>query len=351
MRKYVLLCVAACFYYSGLVAFARFFIRLRGKRLVILNYHQASGGNLERHLLYLRRYYHILPLEKALEELYSQCPAVSSQHDRRPLLAITFDDGYSDNYSYAFPLAQRLRVPLTFYLIPGYVGSAGRFWWQEGRRLVASTPLQEVRYDDAHFDLRQSMGRTALFGFIDAHLRFASSVATREHFLSRIRHLLAVPVQLTSGEASSLPLTWEQIQEMDRSGWISFGAHTMNHPILSCLSEQDELDYEVQGCRTALEQRLGHSVASFAYPVGQWQHIDTRALYAVQQAGYRWALTTSYGINTPQDSPFQLKRIEADINQHWLIVAVEAAGLWGFFSRLRWHPFIRQYFTDAPSSR
>src|ERR1700757_1401089 len=110
MRRYILTCIAACFYYSGLVALVRWWTRRCGKRLVILNYHQASGGDLERHLLYLRRHSRILPLEKALEELYSQQTKTLKEEDNRTLAAVTFDDGYYDNYSYAFPLAKRLCV-------------------------------------------------------------------------------------------------------------------------------------------------------------------------------------------------------------------------------------------------
>jgi peptidoglycan/xylan/chitin deacetylase (PgdA/CDA1 family) len=349
MRRYILTCIAACIYYSGLVGIARWWTRRRGKRLVILNYHQASGGDLERHLLYLRRHYRILPLEKALEELYSYQTKRLRGEDRRTLAAVTFDDGYYDNYSYAFALAKRLCVPLTLYLIPGYIGKSERFWWHEGKQLVAQTQLKEVEYDGQYFDLRRHKGREALAAFINMRLRFASSIIERKNFLGMIRQLLAVPAETTEEERSGLPLSWEQVLEMERSHWITFGAHTMHHPILSCLAEQCELQYEIEECRNVLEERLGHAVTSFAYPIGQWYHIDLRTLRAVQRANYNWAVTTNYGINTPQSYPYQLKRVESDVSQHWLVLAAEAAGLWGFFSRLRWHPFIRRYLTNARS--
>ena len=351
MRKYILICIAASLYYSGLVALARVYTRLRGQRLIILNYHQASAGNLERQLLYLRRFYHILPVEKALEELYSSPPLSLSSSKRATLLALTFDDGYYDNYSHAFPLAKRLQVPLTFYLIPGYIGETKRFWWQEGKQLVTCSQVATLSYEGQHFDLRKAKGKKALAHFINARLRFSSSIEEREAFLCQMRLKLAISGEVTDREQAHLTLSWEQIQEMEQSGWISFGAHTMHHPILACLADQKEIQYEVQECRYTLEKQLGHEVSSFAYPVGQLQHFDSRTLHAVQKAGYRWALTTNYGINTPQSYPYQLKRIEVDVCQHWLIVACEAAGLWGFFSRLRWNAFVRQYWTNAPSAR
>ena len=74
MRKYMLTLIAACFYYSGLVKMARWRTRkeLQSRQcLIILNYHRATGGEVRRHLLYLRRHYRILHLEAALEELYT----------------------------------------------------------------------------------------------------------------------------------------------------------------------------------------------------------------------------------------------------------------------------------------
>jgi len=134
---------------------------------------------------------------------------------------------------------------------------------------------------------------------------------------------------------------------MEESGYVSFGAHTMHHPILGYLTDPVEVQREVEACRVILEQQLGHPVRAFAYPVGQLQHIGNNVIRAVQQAGYDWALTTIYGFNTPQSDPHLLRRIEVDVSQHWLVIAAEAAGLWAFFSRLRWIPLVRKYFTNA----
>jgi peptidoglycan/xylan/chitin deacetylase (PgdA/CDA1 family) len=352
LRKYMLICIAACFYYSGLVSLARLWKRkgsLDGQCLIILNYHCATGGDLHSHLLYLRRHYRLLHLEAALEELYTPRKDKPFRRARRTGLVITFDDGYRDNYSHGYALARDLQIPITIFLIPYYLESGDYFWWREHKRLLLRTEVKEVTVDGHSYHLEQPEERHALSKAIDTHLRYANSVAQRESFLGSIRKELAIPASVDPEEEPALPLTWAEVQEMEKSGWVSFGAHTQHHPILAYLADPAEVQYEVEECRTQLEQHLGHPVHTFAYPIGQIQHIGEEVLQAVKHAGYKWAFTTQYGFNTPRSEPFLLRRIEVDVSQHWLIMAAEAAGIWGLFSRLRWVPFIRKHFTNATS--
>ncbi len=343
LRKRVLMFIAACFYYSGLVKLARWWTRRSGQRLVILNYHCATGGDLRRHLLYLRRHYRILHLEAALEELYTSPLEGYQKQDRRTPLVLTFDDGYHDNYSDGFALARELQVPITIFLIPSYIESGDYFWWREGMRLVCRAQVQEARIEGRTYHLDQAEDQRALAQAIDRRLRFATSVAEREAFLAATRKALAVPPSVSAEEVPSLPLTWEEVRKMKESGWVSFGAHTMHHPILAYLSNPAEVEYEVSECRVRLQEQLACPVRAFAYPVGQHQHIGDGVLRAVRKAGYDWALTTMYGFNTAHANPYLLRRVETDVSQHWLVLAAEASGLWSFFSRLRWMPIIRKY--------
>lgn len=348
MRRYILICIAALFYYSGLVRLARWRTKRSEHSLIILNYHRATGGDLHRHLLYLRKHYRILHVDEALDELCRLPQGKKCVEDRRTPLALTFDDGYYDNYTHGYALAQKLQVPMTIYLVPGYIDSGRSFWWQDSRSLVHNARVGKVLFEERSYNLDQPGQRAALARFIDTRLRYATSVAQREAFLVSIREALGIPsLFMDKVDILALPLTWEQIQEMQESGWISFGAHTMHHPILSCLSDPAELQREIVECQTVLHQRLGYPVRSFAYPIGQAQHISNAVKEVVRQAGYDWALTTTYGFNTPDSDHYLLRRIEVDVDQHWLVIAAQAAGLWGFFSRLRWVPFIRGHFSNS----
>ena len=165
MRKHVLIIIAAVFYYSGLVKLARWWTQRHSKsnqRLIILNYHCATGGDLRQHMLYLHRHYRILHLEAALEELY--IPRKNEPYRRNKLipLVLTFDDGYRDNYTRGFALACELQIPITIFLIPGYIESGDYFWWGEHRRLIHFTQIKEITLSGQTYHLDQHEDRVNL---------------------------------------------------------------------------------------------------------------------------------------------------------------------------------------------
>jgi peptidoglycan/xylan/chitin deacetylase (PgdA/CDA1 family) len=334
MREQLRVIVAACFYYSGLVKLAHWWIRRHSeRRLIILKYHRASG-DLRRQLLYLSRYYRILPLEDALEELYTPCKEQKQARDQRIPMALTFDDGYRDNYTYAFVVARQLQIPFSIFIAPGYIESGACFWWLETNRLVRHARVDEVTIEGTTYCLARLEERKALSKVIDVRLTYASSVAQREAFLADVRQKLAVPADVPAEEAA-LPLTWGEIHKMEESGLVSFGAHTMHHPVLACLTDAEEVRWEVTECRKVLERQLGHPVRTFVYPIGSLKNIGDAGLDAVKAARYEWALTTVEEVNTPQTNPLLLNRLNGNENTHWLVMASELVGLLRIVSRLK----------------
>lgn len=327
--------IAAMLYYLGITYLALRIKERFDRRLLILNYHNADGG-LEAHMRYLRRHYRIVHLEEALEELFTK-RNVACKRDRRRLLVLTFDDGYIDNYTEGFRLAQRYQVPITIFLIPGYVASGCYFWWLAAGKLVSLLKSEQVTFDGCTYHLSVPHERQALIDIIDGRARHTTSIAEREQFLSDVQLALKVSLpcrDLTPGD-TDLPMTWEQIRDMEASGLVSYGAHTVNHPILAYLSDPKEVLYEVQASRQLLEENLGHPVRLFAYPVGKMQHIGEQGVEAVKTAGFTWAVTTLETLNTSESNPLLLGRMPGDTEVNWMVMAAELVGLLGIVSRIR----------------
>ncbi|HEY4385706.1 MAG TPA: polysaccharide deacetylase family protein [Ktedonobacteraceae bacterium] len=330
MDSRVRLYASACFYYSGLVGIARWWARRSRPHLTIVYYHQAAQGNLRDHWLYLRRHYHIVPLEIALEALKAGSQRQMQGSDRRPLLAVTFDDGYYDNYTQAYSLARELQIPFTIFLIPGYIENGNAFWW--ATRLLRHALVDRVTFEEQSYNLREPEERKALALVIDARFSECASASEREQLLASLSMLLALPASFKLKESPAPLLSWEQVREMEESGWVSYGAHTMYHPDLRTLTDPADAQREVVPCRAVLEDRLGHSVRLFAYPFGG---VGEHGPGAVKLAGYDWAMTTQSGVNDIHCDPHLLFRRNMDGGKHWLIAAAETAGIWSFFSRLK----------------
>jgi peptidoglycan/xylan/chitin deacetylase (PgdA/CDA1 family) len=333
------LVAAYCFYYTGVVDFMFWLQRQCSVQpLTILCYHEAVGENLRRQLLFLKRHYRLMHLEDALEELYaapSSSKSLAKQCDKRPPMVITFDDGYLNNYTYAFRLARELQIPYTLFLIPDYVERGTYFWWLADDYLADHAQVEKVVVEGQVYHLDRPAERKALAKIIDRRTRHVATVAERESFLAEIQQALETPLpdrQSAGMSDDTLPVNWEEVLEMDRSGWVSIGAHTMHHPLLTYLTDPEELRREVQECREVLEQRLGHPVRTFCYPAGKF---GEQSVQAVKAAGYTWAVTTIDEVNTPAIDPFLLRRKPGVVETHWLIQAAELAGLLAIGTRLK----------------
>src|SRR5439155_1922013 len=97
----------------------------------------------------------------------------------------------------------------------------------------------------------------------------------REAVLASVRESLAMPSK--GSVKAECVVNWAEVQEMEKSGWVSFGGHTMHHPVLAHLAVPAEIERELSDCRGALKQQLGHSVRTFAYPLGRAEHIGEQA--------------------------------------------------------------------------
>jgi peptidoglycan/xylan/chitin deacetylase (PgdA/CDA1 family) len=105
---------------------------------------------------------------------------------------------------------------------------------------------------------------------------------------------------------SDLMLSWDEIRTMQQHN-ISFGSHTVTHPILSKISAE-EIRTELQCSKETIEKQLGVPIRTFAYPVGRTEDFNGEVKTMLQEAGYVCAVTTIPGPNEPGQDPFELKR-------------------------------------------
>jgi peptidoglycan/xylan/chitin deacetylase (PgdA/CDA1 family) len=139
-----------------------------------------------------------------------------------------------------------------------------------------------------------------------------------------------------AGVAPTPLLSWDKIRRMDESGLVSFYPHTLSHPHLTTLSD-DELFRQISRSRQALQDVLGKHANVFCYPFGDY---DDRVVDSVRAAGFDLAVTMDRGRALPDDNPLTLPRISVEHRPGFTLRAGFAPMI--FLRRLMWSRDKRQ---------
>ncbi|MDD5668730.1 MAG: polysaccharide deacetylase family protein [Candidatus Omnitrophica bacterium] len=124
-------------------------------------------------------------------------------------------------------------------------------------------------------------------------------------------------------------LSWNNIEEMQGSGLITFGSHTFSHKILKDISSEEELQHEIRDSKNAFEQRLGREVSLFSYPNGRFNlHIRN----IVESAGYKAAVAVKTGRNHSARDVYLIKRLRVSPSSGNMVVfGFDISGYYAFF--------------------
>lgn len=227
---------------------------------------------------------------------------------KRPVI-VTFDDGFEDNYSIAFPVLKKHGIPATIFLATDYIGTKEIFWFDWVvyvlRNIINPGSLELP-------GLSSAMKPETTQESISRVLKHLKKISNQERLvaLSKMRDLVQKePVYIDNSK--SKPMNWNQAREMSQNG-IEFGSHTASHPILSRLTD-DELTRELIASRDAIQGAIHKPCDVIAYPVGGHEEYDSRTAIEAKKAGYKFGATYVSGTNpTGKLLPFELKRLHVE---------------------------------------
>lgn len=125
-------------------------------------------------------------------------------------------------------------------------------------------------------------------------------------------------------------LTLDQMREMEKHK-ITFGSHTLGHAYLPGVSKEWQ-QYQIMESKKVLENRLGHSVDTIAYPGGGFsEEIKNLA----RQAGYRAACTTNRGYDRTHKDLYEIKRIRFNNSDNDFTLWSKLTGYYNFFRSIK----------------
>ncbi|OQW31026.1 MAG: hypothetical protein A4E19_20910 [Nitrospira sp. SG-bin1] len=265
-------------------------------------------SNLEAQMRLLLRYRRPVPMDELARALSKGGPVPENA------VALTFDDGYSDNYEIAYPVLKRHGIPATFYVCPGLIDARKGFWWDEVYACFRHTRVSclntgglrqefggRCQLPEVGFALKTSMQKQVAANMM---ISFGKQITANSipRLLKILKEELQVGGQISDG-ASAL-MMWPEIKEMANNG-MDFGNHTMTHPMMTHISEK-ELQAEVQEAQTRLQSELRRPISGFVYPSGNY---DELVREMVRKTGHSYACTSDSGFVTQGDDTYLLKRV------------------------------------------
>jgi peptidoglycan/xylan/chitin deacetylase (PgdA/CDA1 family) len=246
----------------------------------------VTAANFDAQMRHLARHYQVMPLSQIVARLRAGAPLPPRA------CAITFDDGYADNYQLAYPILKRLGLPATFFLTTGFVGTPEAPWTARLEQLLASPegeapspqllcelkalPVAEAEAQVGAWEEAVRGARCAVRGPTNAP---ASRLAKRPS-----SPLTAHRAPRTAHRSEATMMTWEQVRRMRADGF-EFGGHTRRHALLT-VEEPGRAREEIEGSYADLLTHLGPGEYGFAYPNGSQ---DAVARAWVRAAGYQYA--------------------------------------------------------------
>ena len=231
---------------------------------------------------------------------------MANHRQSKPFGVITFDDGYEDNYTYAYPILKKLSIPFTIYVSVCLVDDHTPIW---NYPLIIERIIKqngELNIEGKHYDCSTEEQNKHTFHQLKV-LLFSLPYA---HLQEEFRQLFAE--YLTDDVFPQNTLTWEQIAQLSKDPLCTIGSHTMTHCRLT-ITDIASLQYELGESKSLLEQHVCKPVEHLSYPYGWKTDVSAEAITYAQQARYKTALRSFGGPIRKQDVDlFNLKRIQVN---------------------------------------
>jgi peptidoglycan/xylan/chitin deacetylase (PgdA/CDA1 family) len=248
--------------------------------------HQVSL--LREQLATLRRKrYRLIPLSQLLVEL--------DEPGRRlpPTVIFTVDDGYADFAALAAPVFAEFDCPVTVFLVTGFVDGADWLWWDRVRcafeRGKRKTCVVAAGGETLSYRWETTTDARTCASDLAVRLERVDDAERRAVVDALPAALEAdVPERPTHEYA---PLRWDDVRALGRGGNVTFGPHTVSHPILA-QSTSDALDFEIAESWRRVREETDACTPIFCYPNGQDYAVGEREHAAVAGSGLTGAVTT-----------------------------------------------------------
>jgi peptidoglycan/xylan/chitin deacetylase (PgdA/CDA1 family) len=210
----------------------------------------------------------------------------------KPFVLFTFDDGYVDNLTYAYPIFKKHNIPFTINVSTCFPERTAVIWWYLLEDLILNRERLTFEHEGKtyDFDCGTQEDKSHAYAITRKLFKFAN-VQQREQLTKSV--LLSNHMDLIR-KVDEVALTWNQLKQLAADPLVTLSAHTANHYVLSNL-EDKEVRFEISESKRILEEKLDKQIDHFAYPFGNRREAETREFSIAADCGFKAAMTTRAG--------------------------------------------------------
>jgi peptidoglycan/xylan/chitin deacetylase (PgdA/CDA1 family) len=280
------------------------------KKDLIVTFHEIYDiGWFEKILLYLKSKYTFVEL--------GHFANLSNDTYKKRFCHITFDDGHKSFYNSAYPILRKHEIPATIFVSPKIIISQENFWFQE----VLS--FEQNR-------MARILSKELLLPFkIISDIPFIQILKCLPlEYIAQIIEKYRKETKTSSRPFQNMIL--DEILEVENSGLITIGAHTLNHPILKNESDLN-CDKEISGSIIQLKELLGHEIKYFAYPNGiPYIDFGFREIEILKKNNISIAVSTNTNYVSSSNNKFALPRIDlSNRTRNFTKIILKLGPYWG----------------------
>lgn len=225
-----------------------------------------------------------------------------------PFVCLTFDDGFVDTYTSAFSICRKYNIPMTVYLVSGFLNRDFPMWGLGLETALATRDALElpVKGEVLRVGCPTPRAKRKAYRFLAGRL-----AAAHPDDIRRICDWLHLNCGVdTMAATDRAALTSAMVREMRDSGLVEFGAHSVRHPRLTGLSDA-EARYEIARSKVDCETLVEREIRHFAYPYGDSGAVGSREIAICAELGFSSAVTTESNTLFAADAarPFTLPRL------------------------------------------
>ncbi len=257
----------------------------------------------------------------------------------RRFVCLTFDDGYRDTLQFAYPILREAGVPFAVYVPTSFPDRLGELWWLVLEAVIARNEHIGLQIDGRNrtFDCSSIAAKRALYDELYWWLR---ALPTEAEMRDVIRNLAACYHVDIAAFCEELCMSWPELAQLAADPLVTIGAHTVNHPMLTKLSNEVARS-EMALSRSVIEAALSVRPEHLSYPIGDRTSAGPREFGIATELGFKTAVTTRPGVLFPEHSEHLTALPRISLNGEFqslryvrVLLSGSATAVWSGFRRL-----------------